>query len=352
MDGLLDPIRQMRSNAVPLSHYAENDMDLDWFTDFMALTESGSFSRAASRRHITQPAFSRRIRALEQWTGATLFERGLRAVTLTEAGRRLLPWAEMLRRQVDEARTDVRAGPVLVEPLRIAATHSLSLTFFSDWIVAIGGPFSLAPLQLASESLAGCERLMGEGRSQFLLAHSHPAIPVRLDPALFRSVSVGADSLMPVAAPRIAAPVDLEGGNSSAYPFISYSEDSGLGRILSQHLMTSGTITALEPILTSHHAGVLKAMAISGRGVAWLPRSLILAELDRGDLVPVGTPARNTIALDIRLFRPTARLCSVAESFWTAAADGDRDLGSRAAVANPPAARHPEARNTNHDGKR
>jgi LysR family transcriptional regulator, hypochlorite-specific transcription factor HypT len=328
-------------------------MDLSWFTDFVALTESGGFSRAAARRHITQPAFSRRIQALEQWTGAALFERGARAVTLTEAGRRLLPWAETLRRQVDEARADVRAGlGVPVEPLRIAATHSLSLTFFSDWIEVIGGPFSLAPLQLASESLAGCERLMSDGRVQFLLAHSHPATPVRLDPALFRSALVGADSLAAVAAPRIAVAIDRDDGDSSAYPFITYSEDSGLGRILSQHLMTSGTITGLEPILTSHHAGVLKAMAIGGRGVAWLPRSLMLAELDRGDLVPVGTPARNTIALDIRLFRPTARLCGVAESFWAAAADDDRDLGSGAAVANSPPARHPEARNTNHDGKR
>ena len=201
-------------------------MDLNWLADFVALTESRSFSRAAARRHITQPAFSRRIRALEQWTGALLFERGPRAVTLTEAGRRLLPWAETLRRQVDEARTDARAAlPAPVEPLRIAATHSLSLTFFSEWMMAIGGPLSLGPVQLASESLAGCERLMGEGQAQFVLAHSHPATPVRLDPASFSSVLVGADALVPVAAPGIAAAIDRSGGDSSGHPFITYSED-------------------------------------------------------------------------------------------------------------------------------
>jgi DNA-binding transcriptional LysR family regulator len=343
----------LRSNAVPSSPYAENDMDLNWLADFVALTESGSFSRAAAHRHITQPAFSRRIRALEQWTGAPLFERGPRAVTLTEAGRRLLPWAETLRRQVDEARTDARAGSrVPVEPLRIAATHSLSLTFFSEWIVAIGGPFSLGPVQLASESLAGCERLMGEGRAQFLLAHSHPATPVRLDPALFSSALVGADALVPVAAPGIVATIDRNGGDSSARPFITYSEDSGLGRILSQHLTMSWKITGLEPLLTSHHAGVLKAMAVGGRGLAWLPRSLILAELDRGDLVPVGGSARSTIALDIRLFRPTAQLCGVAESFWAAAtADGNGGLGSARPIANRSASLHSQVSNTNHDPK-
>lgn len=66
-------------------------------------------------------------------------------------------------------------------------------------------------------------------------------------------------------------------------------------------------------------------MAVGGYGLAWLPRSVILTELDRRDLVPVGVLARRTIALDIRLFRPMAQLCGVAESFWAAAtADSSR----------------------------
>jgi DNA-binding transcriptional LysR family regulator len=257
-------------------------------------------------------------------------------VTLTEAGRRLLPWAETLRREVDEARTDARAASLApVEPLRIAATHSLSLTFFSEWIAAIGGPLSLGPVQLASESLAGCERLMGEGRTQFVLAHSHPAAPVRLDPALFSSVMVGTDALVPVAAPGIAAAIDRNGGDWSAHPFITYSEDSSFGRVLAHHLRISPTMTGVKPVFTSHHAGVLKVMALGGQGVAWLPRSLILAELDRRDLAPVGDEARRTIALEIRLFRPTGQLCGAAESFWIAAtADGDRSLGLTRPVAN------------------
>ena len=48
-------------------------MNLSWLEDFLALAASGNFSRAAQERHMTQPAFSRRIRALEEWLGATLF---------------------------------------------------------------------------------------------------------------------------------------------------------------------------------------------------------------------------------------------------------------------------------------
>jgi DNA-binding transcriptional LysR family regulator len=44
-------------------------MNLSWLHDFLALAETGNFSRAADARHMTQPAFSRRIRALEDWLG-------------------------------------------------------------------------------------------------------------------------------------------------------------------------------------------------------------------------------------------------------------------------------------------
>ncbi len=50
-------------------------MNLSWLDDFLALAASGNFSRAAEERHMTQPAFSRRIRALEEWLGAELFDR-------------------------------------------------------------------------------------------------------------------------------------------------------------------------------------------------------------------------------------------------------------------------------------
>ncbi|PXW63626.1 regulatory helix-turn-helix LysR family protein [Methylobacterium sp. B4] len=55
-------------------------MDLDWLTDFLALAELKTFSRAAEARNVTQPAFSRRIRALEVWVGTPLFVRAPQGV--------------------------------------------------------------------------------------------------------------------------------------------------------------------------------------------------------------------------------------------------------------------------------
>jgi DNA-binding transcriptional LysR family regulator len=50
-------------------------LELVWLEDFSALAEYGSFVRAAEARHVTQPAFSRRVRALENWMGVELFVR-------------------------------------------------------------------------------------------------------------------------------------------------------------------------------------------------------------------------------------------------------------------------------------
>ena len=71
-------------------------MELVWLEDFNALAESGNFSRAADLRHVTQPAFSRRIRALESWVGVELFERSAQGAVLTEAGRSMLENARVI----------------------------------------------------------------------------------------------------------------------------------------------------------------------------------------------------------------------------------------------------------------
>jgi len=69
-------------------------LNLAWLDDFLVLAESGNFSRAADERHITQPAFSRRIRALEEWLGVELFDRSAQPARLTEAGR----WLRLISR--------------------------------------------------------------------------------------------------------------------------------------------------------------------------------------------------------------------------------------------------------------
>ncbi|WP_404297859.1 LysR family transcriptional regulator [Halomonas sp.] len=79
-------------------------MDTQSLQAFLAVAENGSFSRAAEQLHLTQPAVSKRIAVLETQIDARLFDRIGRGISLTEAGRLLLPRARQILVMVDDSR--------------------------------------------------------------------------------------------------------------------------------------------------------------------------------------------------------------------------------------------------------
>jgi len=79
-------------------------MDIANLRAFVAIAESASFSTAAGNLHLTQPAISKRVAALETSYGARLFDRIGRRVSLTEAGQALLPRAQRILAELDDSR--------------------------------------------------------------------------------------------------------------------------------------------------------------------------------------------------------------------------------------------------------
>ena len=131
-------------------------LDLDWLEDFIALAESGNFSRAAQARNIAQPAFSRHIKSLEEWVGVDLFDRTSHPVSLTAAGVKLRPEIEDTLHRLEAARHVARvAHEQAAISLQFAATHALSLTLFPAWLSAIEARLPAArkmgPIQMVSD---------------------------------------------------------------------------------------------------------------------------------------------------------------------------------------------------------
>lgn len=301
-------------------------MNFTWLEDFLALAASGNFSRAAEERHMTQPAFSRRIRALEEWLGVVLVDRGGHPATLTDAGEWFRTVAqEMLARVAripDEARAVADASSAT---LRLASTHALSFTFLPAWLRALESRTAVGPIQLVSDVLQQCEALMLQGRVQFLLCHGHELVTGRLDPALHRSIRVGTDRLRPVGAPDRQGRVRhaLSAGRKARVPVLAYSPESGIGRVVRALRGAALDEVAAETVFTAHLASVLRTMALEGRGVAWLPQSLIADDLAAGRLVDAGDAAWG-IDVDVRLWRPAGPLPRAAEAFWSAARAAER----------------------------
>lgn len=293
-------------------------MELAWLQDFLTLCNSGNFSRAAEQRHVTQPAFSRRIRSLEEWMGVELFDRSTHPTFLTPAGQWFKPVAEEMVRRTLAAREEAQAiAAGSLATLNFSATHALSLTFFPQWLRRFESSLpnlQIGPVRLVSDTLYACEELMLQDNAHFLLCHYHPAVGNRLDAADFLSMQISKDILLPTVTPGLLA--QSQGSrNAEPVPSLAYSLESGLGQIVRKLHRPQSRSQEARPVFTSHLAAVLKAMAIEGRGMAWLPKSLIDGELDDGTLVEMAD-GHEQIPIEIRLFRRRTIEHSRAASFW------------------------------------
>lgn len=283
-------------------------MNLSWLEDFLALAATGNFSRAAEERHMTQPAFSRRIRALEEWVGADLFDRSSQPARLTPAGEWLRPLADEMLARVARLPGEARAvAQAHSTTLRLAATHALSFTFVPGWLQVLEARTPRGPVRLVSDVLERCEALLAQRQVQFVIAHAPAAGRGSAEPRGVASIVIGGDTLLPVRA---------HGAPERA--LLGFSDESGLGRIVRQALGAELVAAGLQPVFTAHLASVLRTMALEARGLAWLPRSLVREELEQGRLQVTG-PAHWRIPLEIRLHRDPAPLGAHAEAFWEAA---------------------------------
>jgi LysR family transcriptional regulator, benzoate and cis,cis-muconate-responsive activator of ben and cat genes len=90
--------------------FEESLMDLKHLRAFVAVAESLSFSRAAQRLHVSQPALSKQIRLLEEDLEAKLFVRDRRSVCLTSVGKEILSDAESLLLSADDLKHRAQAA--------------------------------------------------------------------------------------------------------------------------------------------------------------------------------------------------------------------------------------------------
>lgn len=292
-------------------------MNLSWLDDFLALAATGNFSRAADERHMTQPAFGRRVKALEEWLGTELFDRSSQPVRLTATGEWFYNVAQDLLAQVARVPGEARAvAEANSSSLRFAATHALSFTFMPGWLRSLEAHTMGGTIQLESDMLQRCEALLEQSKVQFVMCHAHPQAPGRLHAEGFPSVRIGGDVLIPVTGlDAQGSPRHLLQSGGAPVSLLTYSAESGLGRILRETRFAALEKISRQTPFTAHLASVLRTMVLDGRGIAWLPRSLIAEDLVTNRLVPAASPEWY-VDLEIRLFRDRTPMGRSAEALW------------------------------------
>lgn len=283
-------------------------METKWLEDFVSLAETRSFSRSAQLRHVTQPAFSRRIQALEAWAGTDLVDRSSYPTRLTAAGNTLYDQALEILQALQNTRAMLRAhtsaGTDMVE---FAVPHTLAFTFFPAWVSSLREDFGPLKSRLIALNVHDAVMRLVEGGCDLLIAYHHPSQPFQLDPERYEMVSLGQEPL----APYVKADADgrplytLPGRPGQPLPYLGYAPGAYLGRVTELILKQAGTAIHLERVYETDMAEGLKAMALEGHGIAFLPLSAVKKELRSRKLVSAAPPGMEDLqmVMDVRVYR-------------------------------------------------
>jgi len=298
-------------------------MDTKWLEDFVSLAETHSFSRSAQLRHVTQPAFSRRIQSLEAWAGTDLVDRSSYPTRLTPAGQTLYEQAIEILHALQAARAMVRhQSPTGQDTIEFAVPHTLAFTFFPAWLSGLREMVGPVKTRLIALNVHDAVLRLMEGNCDLLITYQHASQPIQLDAARYEMLPLGQEVLAPYVKPDASGQplFKLPGSASQPWPYLAYAPGAYLGRVVDWVQQQSGAELHPERVCETDMSESLKAMAIAGHGIAFLPESSVQQALRDGQLVSAAPPGESLQArLDIRLYRErpgTGRTKRAAQKFW------------------------------------
>jgi DNA-binding transcriptional LysR family regulator len=287
------------------SDYYTAAVETKWLEDFVSLAETRSFSRSAQLRHVTQPAFSRRIQALEAWAGMDLVDRSSYPTRLTPAGETLHAQALEILVALQLARNLMRShrasGQDVIE---FAIPHTLAFTFFPHWLMELRGRFGGVKTRLIALNVHDAVLRLTEGGCDLLIAYHHASQPLQLSPDRYEMLSLGQETLAAYAkADAAGQPLFFLAAGGAAVPLLAYAAGAYMGHMVEQIIRQMPVAPALETTYETDMAEGLKAMALEGHGLAFLPASSVRQELKARRLVRAAPPGVGELTMEVRIYR-------------------------------------------------
>lgn len=297
-------------------------MQLKWLEDLLALQEAGSIVRAAQRRHVTHPAFGRRLRALEAWAGAPLIVRDAPALQFTPAGEAMLDAAREAITALGRVRQlGAREGED--ESVHVVTGRTLARTLLPTWYARMQPIFGQRKLQVSTMVVQDAMEVLETGGAEFLLIYYHVMLSSRLDARRFTHLRIADEALIPVSC------VTPEGrpmhplSRRKATPWLSFAGSLAMGRLVHDHLGSHPKPPLLRSVIETDSADAAHEFVLRGFGVAWLPRSMVAADCRQGRMVEVGDKSHQ-VPLEVRLYRSRNPLGPLAEALWQATVETSR----------------------------
>lgn len=266
-------------------------MDLKALQDLISLSETGSFTKAAEKRFVTQPAFSRRIKSLENWFGTALVDRSHYPTRLTQEGELVLKVASNIVEELYRCRQSIIAGNKDgSEYLRFAMPHSLSIGFFPRWCASIEDIIGSMSIDVVTGNIHDSAQLLESESCDFVLFYNCELVPSYcFNDSKFERIYIGSDTLIPVIKPGAngKSPIDLEIDGNVPIPYLSWSPPTLISQVLIELIQLHRLETRLNTRYQNQLAAAIREEALQGKGFAWLPQNLIGNDIENGKLVRV-----------------------------------------------------------------
>ncbi|HSD96268.1 MAG TPA: LysR family transcriptional regulator [Sulfuricaulis sp.] len=246
-------------------------MDISALQAFIAVAESGSFSRAAERIFLTQPAISKRIAALEQDIGARLFDRVGRKIHLTPAGEALLLRTRAVLSELEDIKRDITnlSGTIAGE-LSVATSHHIGLHRLPGPLKRFHETYTQVRLNLHFMDSEKACNAVARGELELAVVTLPPSAdpPLRAEKIWDDPLDIVVGRSHPLAqAKRVQAAMLLD------YPAIL----PGIGTYTREIILNSfGPLRdRIQVGMATNYLEVLKMLAAIGLGWSALPRTMI-----------------------------------------------------------------------------
>lgn len=294
-------------------------MDFTWFQDLGHLARTGHFSRAAELSNISQPAFSRRIKAIEDWAGVALVDRTRHPVSLTSPGMQLLETGLQALDRLETERREIQESQAQPENyvVTFGAQHSIGWRFYPTWLQGFEDSFGPVMSRLRADDLQNCVADLMNRQIDFVIAYSSGYSRGLQTTQDMESVLIGKDALIPVCKCRAdGTPIfQLTYGSSVQAPYLQFGPNAPISEHIEPHLAQHGLQEGLRTVYENSMAGALRIRARDGAGIAWLPRTLVAPDLETGQLAILGSTDWQ-IELEIRLYRQKAHTNRLTRAIW------------------------------------
>ena len=272
-------------------------MELKWLEDLLVLLEEKSITRAAVRQHVTQPAFSRRIRQLEQWLGVEIVDRSTKPISFRPTGLALEGGVRDIVNRLYALRNSVHENQ---DQITFVAQHTLAISRFPSLIRRVKISLPIPSYRVVTANYEQCESLF-YNEADFLLCYQSAQRQFNFSHKTVHKLYLGKDRLIPVASRQLASQLG-ELSPRMAIPLLMYQQGSFLSDALAGSCLPAVIRDyRVEVVCESAFSASLKGMVLADMGIAWLAGEIIEKEISEGAIVSLAH-LLGEVELDIVLY--------------------------------------------------